>query len=79
MWNNFRLQRKQYVLRLQLRIKNKLKKRNEVVSQVKPQYVMKQEYAQNRVDLISSIFDSAIDLQNELVKIQRRPKLLTVR
>jgi len=44
------------------------KKRNEVVSQVKPQYVMKQEYAQNRVDLISSIFDSAIDLQNELVK-----------
>ncbi|WP_309240442.1 MULTISPECIES: HD family phosphohydrolase [unclassified Caldibacillus] len=44
------------------------KKRNEVVSQVKPQYVMKQEYTQNRVDLISSIFDSAIDLQNELVK-----------
>lgn len=39
-----------------------------MVSQVKPQYVMKQEYAQNRVDLISSIFDSAIDLQNELVK-----------
>lgn len=42
------------------------KKRNEVVSQVKPQYVLKQEYAQNRVDLIRSIFDSAIDLQKEI-------------
>ncbi|WP_230199734.1 HD family phosphohydrolase [Bacillus andreraoultii] len=44
------------------------KKRTEMLAQVKPQYILKQEYAQNRVDLISSIFNSAIDLQNEVVK-----------
>lgn len=46
------------------------KKRTELLAQVKPQYILKQEYAQNRVDLISSIFNSAIDLQNELAKNQ---------
>jgi putative nucleotidyltransferase with HDIG domain len=37
-------------------------KRKEAVDQVKDVYVKKNEYTQNRVDLISSIFDSALDV-----------------
>ena len=44
------------------------KKKHEAVNQVKPQYVMKHEYAQNRVDLISSIFQASIDLRKEWEK-----------
>jgi len=37
------------------------KKRKEAVAQVKDVYVLRQEYAQNRVDLVRSIFDAAIE------------------
>lgn len=53
------------------------RKKREAVNQVKPQYVLKQEYAQNRVDLIRSIFDSSIDLQDDLADDQESHNLST--
>ncbi|MGM9927621.1 MAG: HD family phosphohydrolase [Bacillus sp. (in: firmicutes)] len=40
--------------------------RQEAVSEVAPVYTLKKEYAQNRVDLIASIFDSAAEVKKEL-------------
>jgi putative nucleotidyltransferase with HDIG domain len=40
------------------------KKRKEAVDQVKDVFVKKKEYTQNRVDLITSIFDSALELND---------------
>ncbi|WAA10380.1 HD family phosphohydrolase [Fervidibacillus albus] len=41
-------------------------KRTEAINQVQPQYVLKPEYVQNRVDLITSIFDSSIEVLDEI-------------
>ncbi len=41
-------------------------KRQEARNQVKPVYTLKNEYTQNRVDLISSIFDTAEELNNQI-------------
>ncbi|HJV17583.1 MAG TPA: HD family phosphohydrolase, partial [Bacillales bacterium] len=42
------------------------KKRNEALDQVKDVYIVKKEYTENRVDLITSIFDSAKEVNDEL-------------
>lgn len=42
--------------------------KEEVLRQVADVYTLKKEYADNKVDLIASIFDSAIELQKELNK-----------
>lgn len=42
------------------------RKRKEALDQVKDVYIMKKEYTQNRVDLITSIFDSAVEVNNEI-------------
>lgn len=42
------------------------KKRKEALDQVKDVYAVKKEYTQNRVDLITSIFDSASELNDEI-------------
>jgi uncharacterized domain HDIG len=41
------------------------------MNQVQPQYVLKQEYAQNRVDLIGSIFASAITVLDEIEQMRK--------
>ncbi len=41
-------------------------KRKEAISQVKDVYIQKQEYTQNRVDLITSIYDSTSKLNDEI-------------
>lgn len=43
--------------------------RQEAANEVEAQYVLKQEIGQNRVDLIRSIYDSAIELQDELMEL----------
>ncbi len=42
------------------------KKREEAMDLVKDVYILKNEYKQNRVDLISSIFDSVSEVQKEV-------------
>ncbi|MGG5255008.1 HD family phosphohydrolase [Neobacillus sp. SM06] len=42
------------------------KKRREAQDQVQDVYIVKKEYTQNRVDLITSIFDSALELNDEI-------------
>lgn len=44
------------------------KKRNEAMEQVQDVYILKKEYTQNRVALITSIFDSALEVNAETVK-----------
>jgi cyclic-di-AMP phosphodiesterase PgpH len=41
-------------------------RRKEAVDQVKDVYILKKEYTQNRVDLITSIFDSALEVTNDV-------------
>ncbi|MDQ1144998.1 putative nucleotidyltransferase with HDIG domain [Bacillus sp. SORGH_AS 510] len=41
-------------------------KRQDALDQVQDVYTLKKEYTQNRVDLITSIFQSAIDVNNEI-------------
>lgn len=41
-------------------------KREDALDQVQDVYTLKKEYTQNRVDLITSIFQSAIDVNNEM-------------
>ncbi|WP_071460168.1 HD family phosphohydrolase [Bacillus massilinigeriensis] len=41
------------------------KKRKEAVDQVEDVYILKNEYTQNRVDLLNSIFDSAKEVEEE--------------
>lgn len=41
------------------------KKRQEAMEQVQDVYILKKEYAQNRVDLITSIFDSTLEVKDE--------------
>ncbi|PLS01190.1 HD family phosphohydrolase [Neobacillus cucumis] len=41
-------------------------KRRDAINQVQPVYSLKNEYTQNRVDLITSIFQAAIELNNEI-------------
>ncbi len=41
------------------------KEKQEVLNQVTAEYTLKKEYAQNRVDLISSIFDSVLEVKKE--------------
>ncbi|SFA95655.1 hypothetical protein SAMN04488577_1733 [Bacillus sp. cl95] len=47
-------------------VKSTEKKRLEAVEQVKDVYIKKNEYTQNRVDLVSSIFDSAVEVGTEI-------------
>jgi putative nucleotidyltransferase with HDIG domain len=47
-------------------MKSTEEKRKEAVSQVKDVYIQKKEYTQNRVDVITSIFDSAVQLNDEI-------------
>ena len=42
------------------------KKRREAQDQVQDVYIVKKEYTQNRVDLITSIFESALELNDEI-------------
>ncbi len=42
------------------------RKRDEARNQVQPVYTLKNEYAQNRVDLISSIFNAASEVNDEI-------------
>ena len=41
-------------------------KRKEAINQVQPVYALKNEYTQNRVDLITSIFQAAIEVNDEI-------------
>ena len=41
-------------------------RKREAEELVKPVYVVKQEYMENRVDLVSSIFDAALEIQDEI-------------
>jgi cyclic-di-AMP phosphodiesterase PgpH len=50
------------------------KKRNDAIEQVKDVYILKNEYTQNRVDLLSSIFDSAGEV-NEEIKAEREKEV----
>lgn len=43
-------------------------KRNEALDQVKDVYILRKEYAQNRVDLITSIFNSVTEVNKEIEK-----------
>src|SRR5690606_20900279 len=43
--------------------------RQEAANEVEAQYELKQEIGQNRVDLIRSIYDSAIELQDDLMEL----------
>ncbi|MDP4083471.1 MAG: HD family phosphohydrolase [Bacillota bacterium] len=47
-------------------------KRQEAVDQVHDVYILKKEYAQNRVDLITSIFDSAIEVNDEIKAMPKK-------
>ncbi|WP_026692858.1 HD family phosphohydrolase [Peribacillus kribbensis] len=48
--------------------------RSEAVKEAGDIYTLKKEYAQNRVDLISSIFDSAKEVKQDLIKKQQAAK-----
>ncbi|WML40600.1 HD family phosphohydrolase [Neobacillus sp. OS1-2] len=41
-------------------------KRKEAINQVQPVYALKNEYTQNRVDLITSIFKAAVEVNDEI-------------
>ncbi|WP_160721767.1 HD family phosphohydrolase [Bacillus sp. USDA818B3_A] len=43
-------------------------KRKDAINQVQPVYALKNEYTQNRVDLITSIFQATIKVNNEIEK-----------
>jgi len=47
-------------------------KRKEAINQVQPVYALKNEYTQNRVDLITSIFQAAIDVNNDIKEDQEK-------
>ncbi|MED3563747.1 HD family phosphohydrolase [Bacillus xiapuensis] len=47
-------------------------KRQEAVDQVQDVYTLKKEYTQNRVDLITSIFDTAAEINNEENKSSKK-------
>ena len=49
-------------------------KRKETVNKVKNVYIQKQEYAQNRVDIITSIFDSAVKLNEDIKTEMKKPE-----
>lgn len=49
--------------------------KQEVLSQVADVYTLKKEYADNKVDLISSIFDSAIEVQKEVNSPDQQKKV----
>jgi cyclic-di-AMP phosphodiesterase PgpH len=42
-------------------------KRKEAIDSVQDVYILKKEYTENRVDLITSIFDSIVEVQNETI------------
>ena len=46
--------------------------RQDAANQVQAKYVLKPEIGQNRIDLINSIYDSAIELQDELTELSIR-------
>jgi cyclic-di-AMP phosphodiesterase PgpH len=48
------------------------KKRKEALDQVQDVYILKKEYTQNRVDLITSIFDSAKEVNDEIKAEQQK-------
>lgn len=50
------------------------KKKEEAEAQVKDVYVLKKDINENRVDLVTSIFDSAIDVNKELEGKLEKPK-----
>jgi hypothetical protein len=55
------------------------KKRKEVRDQVQPVYTLKNEYTQNRVDLITSIFSAATEVNDEIKEeIKKQEELATV-
>lgn len=47
------------------------KKRQQAVSQVQDVFILKKEYTQNRVDLITTIFQSAIEVKEDIVKSKK--------
>jgi cyclic-di-AMP phosphodiesterase PgpH len=54
------------------------KKRKEALDQVQDVYILKKEYTQNRVDLITSIFDSALEVNAEMKEELKKEQLLNV-
>lgn len=48
------------------------KKRKEAMDQVQDVYIVKKEYTQNRVDLITSIFDSALEVDDEIKQLEKK-------
>lgn len=46
-------------------------KKREAEELVKPVYVVKQEYMENRVDLVSSIFDAAIEVHDQVQAMEK--------
>ncbi len=48
------------------------KKRREAQDQVQDVYIVKKEYTQNRVDLVTSIFDSALELNDEIKQDEKK-------
>ncbi|WML45347.1 HD family phosphohydrolase [Neobacillus sp. PS3-40] len=54
------------------------KKRKEALDQVQDVYILKKEYTQNRVDLITSIFDSALEANAEMKEELKKEQLLNV-
>ncbi|MFK9091416.1 HD family phosphohydrolase [Bacillus salipaludis] len=47
-------------------------KRKEAINQVQPVYALKNEYTQNRVDLITSIFQAAVEVNDEIKKEMKK-------
>lgn len=47
------------------------KKRKEAMDQVQDVYIVKKEYTQNRVDLITSIFESALEVGDEIKQLEK--------
>ncbi|ULT55699.1 HD family phosphohydrolase [Neobacillus drentensis] len=47
-------------------------KRKEAINQVQPVYALKNEYTQNRVDLITSIFQAANEVNNEIKEAMKK-------
>ena len=54
-------------------------KKEEVLKQVADVYTLKKEYADNKVDLLASIFDSAIEVQQELNADQQDQENQTIK
>ncbi|EKN64673.1 metal-dependent phosphohydrolase [Neobacillus bataviensis LMG 21833] len=51
-------------------------KRKEAINQVKPVYALKNEYTQNRVDLITSIFQAAVEVNDEIKEEMKKQEEL---